>query len=62
VTWEAPDERDADRLRYIAENPEVLRYLYDVFGHGKLKKGHDPLVAMRDVMDEQIRLFPDGDV
>lgn len=55
---ETSERTDADRLRYIAENPEVLRFLYDLFGEMTLKAGHDPLEAMRDVLDEEIEEFP----
>lgn len=56
----AMEMSDAERLRYIAENPEVLCVLYDLFGDHKLKAGHDPLDAMRDVLDEQREQFPTG--
>ena len=60
AAWEAPDALDAARLRYIAEYPETLRFLYDLFGETQLKPGHDPLTAMRDVLDAQMEDFPNG--
>lgn len=55
---------DADRLRYIAENPETMRLLYDMLGEmwvnnetggvrtGLLKVGHAPLDGIRQLIDE----------
>jgi len=50
----AARDQDAVRLRYLAENPEVLRYIYSLFGEMRLTAGHDALDAMRDTIDDCI--------
>jgi hypothetical protein len=53
---------DEARLRYIAEHPEVLRYLYDVLGCGNAAAlvGYDKLAVLRATLDFQIKEFPDA--
>ena len=55
---------DTERLRYVAENPETMRFLYDMLGElwvnnetgnvrtGLLKEGHSPLDGIRQLIDE----------
>lgn len=49
---------DAGRLRYIAEQPEVLRYLYDIFTNPA--PGVDRLAQMRATLDQQMEQWPNG--
>lgn len=55
------DPGDAQRLRHIAENPEILRFLYDMLGEvyctsdgirtGLKKPESDSLAAIRSLID-----------
>lgn len=48
------EHTDADRLRHIAEEPEFMRFLYDMFGERGIKSQFDRLDAIRELCDVDI--------
>jgi hypothetical protein len=42
---------DTERLRYIAENPEVMRYLYDILNAPEARQWPSALYGMRVTVD-----------